>query len=118
MRYQGRITVWKDERGFGFITPNSGNESVFVHVSAFARGARRPTDGDRVTYERVPDDKRRYRAVNVAYTERRGAARPTRRRSCISAADVGSLSPVPARESRRRTRCRYTARPMTAAPGS
>jgi cold shock CspA family protein len=40
MRYQGRITEWKDDRGFGFITPNAGGASLFVHVSAFEPASR------------------------------------------------------------------------------
>lgn len=41
MRHQGKITTWKDDKGFGFITPNGGGEPVFLHVSSRA-GAQRP----------------------------------------------------------------------------
>jgi cold shock CspA family protein len=34
MRYQGRIGEWKDDRGFGFITPNGGGPRVFLHISS------------------------------------------------------------------------------------
>jgi cold shock CspA family protein len=69
MRYQGRITSWKDDKGFGFITPNGGAERVFVHIKAFARTDRRPTGNELVTYELRFDDQKRGRAEDVAFVD-------------------------------------------------
>ncbi|WP_239071210.1 cold-shock protein, partial [Cellulomonas chitinilytica] len=44
--------TWYDaDKGFGFVTPDSGGEDVFVHVRALAGGLSELADGDRVTYE-------------------------------------------------------------------
>ncbi|MDQ9169113.1 cold shock and DUF1294 domain-containing protein [Oxalobacteraceae bacterium R-40] len=66
MRYQGRITTWKDDKGFGFITPNGGGEQVFVHISTLS-SRRRPQGGEIVTYELAMDGKGRSRAKAVAF---------------------------------------------------
>lgn len=65
MRYQGRISEWKDDRGFGFVVPNEGGEKVFVHISSFPRRDRRPAVGSLVTYEIATDDNGRAQAENV-----------------------------------------------------
>lgn len=69
MRYQGRITEWKDERGFGFITPNGGGAKVFVHFKALRKGAPRPAGNELVTYELETANAKGPRAVDVAYVE-------------------------------------------------
>ncbi|MBN2702600.1 MAG: cold shock domain-containing protein [Pontiellaceae bacterium] len=35
LQVRGTITTWNDEKGFGFISPLSGGERVFVHIKAF-----------------------------------------------------------------------------------
>jgi uncharacterized membrane protein YsdA (DUF1294 family)/cold shock CspA family protein len=66
-RYQGVISSWKDEQGFGFVTPNGGGPAVFVHIKAFGRRGVRPTENAIVTYELAVGGRGRPRAVNVAY---------------------------------------------------
>jgi cold shock CspA family protein len=70
MRYQGKITDWKDDRGFGFITPNGGGAKVFVHISAFRRGEARPVGNDLVTYELVSAGAKGPQAADVAHVDR------------------------------------------------
>ena len=67
MRYQGRITTWKDDKGFGFITPNGSGAQVFVHVNSFSSRQRRPAGDEIVTYELKVDGKGRAQAGAVAF---------------------------------------------------
>jgi len=71
MRYQGRITTWKDDKGFGFITPNGGGEQVFVHISSFSNRQRRPEGSEIVTYELKVDGRGRAQANSVAFVGER-----------------------------------------------
>jgi len=72
-RYQGKITAWKDDQGFGFISPNGGGPSVFVHIKSFGNRASRPALNDIVTYELGVNDKGQPRAGNVAFVGDRAA---------------------------------------------
>lgn len=67
MHHRGKITEWKDNRGFGFITPDGGGEKVFVHIKSFSDRHRRPVGNEIVTYELVSDQKDRTRAEHVAF---------------------------------------------------
>ena len=67
MRLRGKLTKWKDDRGFGFITPIRGGPQVFVHIKAFSNQHRRPTGNEFVTYETVCDDTGRLRAEHVEF---------------------------------------------------
>jgi len=79
-RYQGKITSWKDEQGFGFITPNGGGPAVFVHISAFVGRAVRPAGGDIVTYHLGANDKGP-RAEQVARVRSRPATKTSSSRT-------------------------------------
>ncbi len=66
MRYQGRITDWNDERGFGFITTNGDGPRVFVHIKSFANRSHRPVRNQLVTYELTFDERNRPQASSVS----------------------------------------------------
>ena len=67
MSTRGRITGWKDERGFGFITPSVGGDQTFVHISSFENRSRRPQNNDLVTYALKRDRQGRLQAVQVKF---------------------------------------------------
>lgn len=69
MRYQGRITDWKDDRGFGFITRNDGAAKVFMHISALPGQGPRPSVGMLVTYQLGKSTDGRSRAEEVRFVE-------------------------------------------------
>ncbi len=73
MRYQGKITDWKDDKGFGFITPNGGGQRVFVHIKSFSNREQRPVGNELVTYELTHDTKGRPQANSVAFVGKRVA---------------------------------------------
>lgn len=71
MRYQGKLTRWKDDQGFGFIDPHGSSDAVFVHIKAFTNHGRRPLGNEAVTYELAMDKKGRSCARNVAFADER-----------------------------------------------
>jgi len=74
-RYQGKVTSWKDEQGFGFITPNSGGKQVFVHITAFSNHHRRPSANEIVTYEVTKDVNGKLKAERVLYIDEPGRSK-------------------------------------------
>ncbi len=69
MRLQGKITRWDDEKGFGFISWDGDGSTVFVHIKAFTRTARRPEVDDIVSYETANGKNGKTRAENVRFTD-------------------------------------------------
>ncbi|WP_460967443.1 cold-shock protein [Pedococcus soli] len=81
----GTVSWYDVDKGFGFITPESGGSDVFVHVRELAHGLAELDEGDRVTYDVVVSDKGpQARDVRLARSSTsRGApsTSPTRARS-------------------------------------
>lgn len=73
MRYQGKITKWNDEKGFGFVVPKGGSQPVFVHMRAFSNRQRRPVVDAAINYELGSDAQGRSCAVNVRYVDEKQA---------------------------------------------
>lgn len=62
----GTVKFFNDDKGFGFITPESGGQDVFVHVSALQRGGSL-REGDKVNFELGQDRKTgKSKAENVS----------------------------------------------------
>jgi cold shock protein len=54
----GTVKWYNDQKGYGFIQPDSGGKDVFVHVSALERaGLRGLAEGQKVSYD-VEADRR------------------------------------------------------------
>ena len=78
MRFEGTLTSWNDERGFGRIESSQGGEPIFVHVSAWPRASSRPQVNQAVTFEIELGPKGK-RARNVELIRAGRPARPTAR---------------------------------------
>lgn len=61
----GKLTKWKDERGFGFIQPVDGSQEVFLHISEVKDATRRPQENDTIYYHCVVDSDGKVRACNA-----------------------------------------------------
>jgi CspA family cold shock protein len=62
---RGKIKMFNDEKGFGFIRPDDGSNDVFFHISALREGDE-ITVGKVVTFESGVDPKSgKSRAVSV-----------------------------------------------------
>jgi CspA family cold shock protein len=54
----GTVKWFNDAKGFGFITPESGEKDVFVHFSAIqAGGFKSLAEGQRVSFDMTDGDK-------------------------------------------------------------
>ena len=67
MREVGRLTEWKDEQGYGFITPKGGGDPVFVHIKSFSNRQQCPLRNDLVHYTLGFDERHRARAEDVSF---------------------------------------------------
>ena len=63
---KGVLKTWKEDRGFGFITPDNAGRDVFLHISAIGETGRRPVPGDIIHYQVARDKQGKFRAVNAS----------------------------------------------------
>ncbi|WP_417690929.1 cold-shock protein [Roseibium sp.] len=75
-RQAGTVKFFKSDKGFGFITPDNGENDVFVHISAVERsGMTTLESGQRISFETEPDRRGKGpKAVDLQVVEDDGAA--------------------------------------------
>ena len=73
---KGKLTVWKDDRGFGFIKPSDGGQDVFLHISALKKANRRPQVGDVIQYQLTDDKNGKICACNAFIEEATSQSAP------------------------------------------
>lgn len=53
---KGTVKFYNDQKGYGFIQPDTGGKDVFVHATALERaGMRVLTEGQRVSFDTQED---------------------------------------------------------------
>jgi CspA family cold shock protein len=58
MSQQGTVKFFNAERGYGFITPDTGGRDIFVHITALEQaGLPALNEGQRVAFEIEADKK-------------------------------------------------------------
>lgn len=62
---RGIIRTWKDEKGFGFITPDTGGGDVFFHATQVVGRHKRPSENMVVYFNVKRDEQQRLQAVNI-----------------------------------------------------
>jgi cold shock CspA family protein len=63
---KGKISQWKDDKGFGFIIAEESGDKVFFHISSLTTKERRPKIGDSVVFVSITDNQNRLKATSVA----------------------------------------------------
>jgi Predicted membrane protein len=84
MHAKGKITSWNDERGFGFITPDTGGKQLFVHINALNNRNRRPDINQLVTYSLSIDKQGRPCAVKAVLAGVRSSQKTKRKNTSLS----------------------------------
>ena len=80
MRFEGNLSTWNNDRGFGYIESTQGGEPIFVHLSAWPRGSGRPQLRQAVSFE-VEVGPKGKRARNVQFHQSRRVQKQSERAS-------------------------------------
>ncbi|MEH2400781.1 cold shock and DUF1294 domain-containing protein [Nostoc sp.] len=63
--HKGKLTTWKDDKGFGFIRSSDGTQDVFLHITALKETNHHPQVGDLICYQLTVGKDGRIHACNA-----------------------------------------------------
>ncbi|WP_137224946.1 excalibur calcium-binding domain-containing protein [Shewanella sp. MEBiC00475] len=64
---RGTLVRWNNDKGFGFIKPETGNnQDVFIHISTLKHMARKPIVGDEILFHRENQPDGKVKAVKAS----------------------------------------------------
>lgn len=94
---KGVLKTWKEDRGFGFISPEDGGKDIFIHISALKGASRRPVTGDVIYYQSAKDNQGKFKAINayiegVAVRERKASGFFTAKKSILIMLVVAAIA--------------------------
>lgn len=69
MQLTGKIVLWRNEKGFGFLLCNQTGQEYFFHIRDFTDIQRRPQTGDSLNFQLGQDPKGRAIATRLSFTE-------------------------------------------------
>ena len=64
-RITGTLKTWNEGKGFGFITPASGGQDVFVHITDYPKLGGQPRVGETISFEVILNKDGKKKAVLV-----------------------------------------------------
>ncbi len=62
---RGKITQWKEDKGFGFITSEENGDRIFFHISDVKTKSKKPKKNDVVIYQSTFDSQGRLKAKSI-----------------------------------------------------
>jgi uncharacterized membrane protein YsdA (DUF1294 family)/cold shock CspA family protein len=68
MRLKGKIIKWNADKAFGFIAPNGGGDTIFIHKNTLANRHRTPKINDVITFSVTKDNQGRYCADQATFS--------------------------------------------------
>jgi len=91
----GKVTEWRDDRGFGFIEARDGGERIFFHVRDYQLDGRRPEPGEWVKFRKQRGQDGRWQGAQVRRTTSKKPAREASPKPRKSSASTPMTLPAP-----------------------
>ncbi len=84
MRLTGKLIRWNTDKAFGFITPNGGGDTIFIHKTALKNRNRTPKINDIISFSVIQDNQGRYCADQATFAGEKSHKKQTKNISTFS----------------------------------